>query len=42
MLSFHAELVLVKIRVDERHVENAVGDEVDLLRRHAIDLPQHF
>ena len=39
--SFHAELVLVKIRIDERNIGNAVRDEIDFGRRRLINLPQH-
>ncbi len=40
MLALHAKLILVEIRVDERHVENAMGDQVDLLLRHIVDVLQ--
>ncbi len=38
----HAELVLEIIRVGERHVGNAVRDEIDLGRRRLIDIAQEF
>ena len=40
--ALHAELVLVVIRIDERHVGNAVRDEIDLGRRRLVDLLQHL
>jgi len=39
--SFHAELVLVVVRIDERYVRNAVRDEIDLGRRRLVHLLQH-
>jgi len=36
--SFHAELVLVKIRIDERNIGYAVRDEIDFSRRRLINL----
>jgi len=42
MLPFHAELVLVEIGIDERHVDDAVRDDIDLLPGHAVNLAQHF
>ena len=38
-LALDAEEVLVEARIDERHVGYAVGNQVDLLRRHVIDRP---
>jgi hypothetical protein len=38
LLAFNLELILVEIRVDERHVGDAVVDDVDFLRRHFVDL----
>ena len=40
-LPFHAEDVLVEIRVNERHVDHAMRDEIDLRRVHAVDGLQH-
>ncbi len=39
-LALDAELVLVEAGIDERHVGDAVGNEVDLLRRNAVDVLQ--
>ncbi len=41
VLALDAELVLIKTRIDEGDVGDAVGDEVDLLVGHAVDFPQH-
>ena len=41
-LALDAEQVLVETRIDERHVGDAVRDQVDLVRRDAVDLPQEF
>src|SRR5439155_25191896 len=41
-LTFHAELILVKGRVDELHVRHPVRDEIDLLGRDAIDFLQQL
>ena len=40
--AFHAELVLVEIRIDERDVRDAVGDEINLGRRRLVNLLQHL
>ena len=37
-----AKQVFVETRVHKRHIGDAVGDEINLLRRHAIDLLQEF
>ena len=42
LLARHAELVLEIIRVGERHVGNAVRDEINLGGRRLIDLEQKF
>ena len=39
---FHVELVLEKIGVDERHVDDSVRDEVDFSRSNAIDAFQQM
>jgi len=39
--SFHAELVLEISGIDEAHVGNAMGDEIDLRRRRLVNLLQH-
>jgi len=42
MLSFHAELVLIEIRIDKGHVENAVGNEINLFGWDIVNLLQHL
>ena len=42
VLAFDVELVLVEIGVDERHVGNAVVNDVDFLRGDLVDLLQEL
>ncbi len=42
MLALHGELILVEIGIDERHVDDAVGDEINLLAVNVVDLPEHL
>ena len=42
LLAFDTELVLVKTRVHERHVVDAVGDQLDLLIRNVVHVAQQF
>ena len=40
-LSLHTELALVKIRIDERHVRNAVRDKIDVIGWRLVNVLQH-
>jgi len=40
--AFHPELVLEIRRIDETHVRNPVGDEIDFGRRRLVKLLQHL
>ena len=41
-LSFHPKLILIKAGVDEWHVGNAVGDDVDLVGADTVNLRQQM
>ena len=38
VFALDAELVLVEVGIDERHIGNAVGDDVDFCRGNVVDL----
>ena len=39
-LALDPELILVKVGIDERHVGDAVGDQVDLGVGNVVDVPE--
>ena len=41
-LAFDAKQVFVKTRVDKRHIGDAVGNEIDLVRHYMIDFFEKF
>ena len=42
LLSLHAELILVKIGINKRHVRNAMRNHVDVVGRNRINFLKHL
>ena len=42
LLSLHAELILVKIGINKRHVRNAMRNHVDVVGRNRVNFLQHL